>query len=202
MGSAGSWLANLSRTGIQNKFVKDALIGSTIGMTGDQLIRESTPYNGIADGLVKEGAKLYYDLKHPDRRRISTEDIEEYSTKYGDFDRRAWEEDVLKEAKINENRDYQKFLNGSAYLPLTFGAEFLNPLNWFNPVSMVSKIGLSRSFDNLGNELINGIFIDPINQFKRNQQIWNSGVIEVENETPQAVFDLFKNNKYLQSKNQ
>jgi hypothetical protein len=33
-------------------------------MTGDQLARELTPYNGIADGLVKQGAKLYYNLKH------------------------------------------------------------------------------------------------------------------------------------------
>lgn len=62
--TATNWLANLSKTGIQNKFVKDMLMESAIGMTGDQLARELTPYNGIADGLVKQGAKLYYNLKH------------------------------------------------------------------------------------------------------------------------------------------
>ena len=167
MGSAGSWLANLSRTGIQNKFVKDFLVGGTAAMLADEAVRQVTPYLGVADGLVKQGAKLYYDLKYPD---------------------------FEPQAKINENKDYQNFLNGNAYLPLTFAAEFANPANWFNPASAASKIGLSRTFDNLGNELVNGTFIDPINQFKRNQQIWKSGHIEVENETPQSVFDLFKNN--------
>lgn len=198
IGSAGSWLANLSRTGIQNKFVKDMLVGSTIGMTGDQLVREFTPYNGVADGLVKQGAKLYYDLKYPDVD-MTGETWENYRTKEGKIDWDVAFKDYFKQAKINENKDYQNFLNGNAYLPLTFAAEFLNPANWVNPASAASKIGLSRTFDNLGNELINGIFIDPTNQLKRNQQIWKSGHIEVENETPQAVFDLFKNNKHLQS---
>lgn len=198
IGSAGSWLANLSRTGIQNKFAKDMLVGSTIGMTGDQLIREFTQYNGVADGLVKQGAKLYYDLKHPDfdpRNEI----YKKYKTEDGKIDWDAAYKDQFNHAKINENKDYQNFLNGNAYLPLTFAAEFVNPANWFNPASAASKIGLSRTFNNLGNELVNGTFIDPINQFKRNQEIWKLGHLEVENETPQAVFDLFENNKHLQS---
>ena len=163
IGSAGSWLVNLSRTGIQNKFVKDMLIGSTIGMAGDQLVREFTPYNGVADGLVKEGAKLYYDLKHPNHEYVTNEQFKKYRKEDGTIDWDAWDEELDKKAKIDENKDYQNFLNSNAYLPWTFGAEFLNPLNYFNPLSMVSKIGLSRTFDNLGNTLIDGFKLDPIN---------------------------------------
>lgn len=56
------WLFTTS--GIQNKFAKDILVGTTANLIGDQLIREVTPYNGIADGLVKQGAKAYYNLKY------------------------------------------------------------------------------------------------------------------------------------------
>jgi hypothetical protein len=30
---------------------------------------------------------------------------------------------------MSANKDYQNFLNGNAYLPLTFAAEFVNPAN-------------------------------------------------------------------------
>lgn len=195
MGSAGSWLTNLSRTGIQNKFVKDILIGSTVGMTGDQLVREFTPYDGIADGLVKEGAKLYYDLKHPDRERLPYEGFEKYLKKDGHIDWDAWEEGTLKEAKINENKDYQNFLNGNAYLPLTFAAEFLNPLNWVNPVSMASKIGLSRSFDNLGNTVIDGFKLDPINMY--NDLYNRKGLYTELSVSPQEALNIFESHPNL-----
>lgn len=70
--TATNWLSNLSKTGIQNKFVKDILFGATTGMAGDQLVREFTPYNGVADGLVKQGAKLYYNLKHDTPTKANT----------------------------------------------------------------------------------------------------------------------------------
>jgi hypothetical protein len=65
--------------------VKDMLVGSTIGMTGDQLVREFTPYNGVADGLVKQGAKLYYDLKYPDVD-MTGETWKNYRTEDGKID--------------------------------------------------------------------------------------------------------------------
>lgn len=163
IGKVGSWLANLSRTGIQNNFVKDLLVGSTIGMIGDQVVRETTEYDGIADGLVKQAAKLYYDVKIPDGRITSSISPADYKTEDGKTDWDAWNEVQLKNVKMLENKEYQKFLNSNTYLGLTFGAEFLNPLNWVSPLSMASKVGLSRSFDKFGNMLTDGFKLDPIN---------------------------------------
>lgn len=202
MGNAGSWLANLSKTGIQNKFAKDILVGSTVGMIGDQLIREFTPYNGIADGLVKKGAKLYYDLKHRDIKPISNEDLKEYLKEDGNIDWDAWKADTLKEAKINENKDYQNFLNENAYLPWTFAAEFLNPLNWFNPVSAASKIGLSRTFDNLGNTLIDGFKLDPINiqNYLYKMKTWDPRST-MSSQEALNIFESYPNLKYIRAWN-
>jgi hypothetical protein len=66
--------------------VKDLLVGSTIGMTGDQLIRETTEYDGIADGLVKQAAKLYYDVKIPDSRITFDISPVDYKTEDGKTD--------------------------------------------------------------------------------------------------------------------
>ena len=44
---------NLLQNGITNQFARDMLIGSTTALTADQAVRTFTPYNGIADGMLR-----------------------------------------------------------------------------------------------------------------------------------------------------
>lgn len=47
---------NLFTNGITNKFARDFMIGATTGMVADELIRQTTPYEGIADGFIMQVA--------------------------------------------------------------------------------------------------------------------------------------------------
>lgn len=147
-GKALSYGRNLLNNGITNKFVRDMLLGSTIGLSADQAVRTFTDYNGIADGMLR-------------------------STFGDDIQKNPWYDYML------------------------FGAEFFNPFNLIAPASIASKTNLYRQFDNLGNELINGISIDPINQFKRSLKIKNGPIWTVESENPQDFMRSFLNNPKL-----
>jgi hypothetical protein len=94
-----------------------------------------------------------------------------------------------------ENKEYQKFLNSNAYLGLTFGAEFLNPLNWFSPLSMASKVGLSRSFDKFGNMLTDGFKLDPINMY--NDLYNRKGLYTELSVSPQEALNIFESHPNL-----
>lgn len=48
-----SYGRNLLQNGITNQYARDILIGSTIGLTADAAVKTFTPYNGVADGMLR-----------------------------------------------------------------------------------------------------------------------------------------------------
>lgn len=191
--AAYPYISSFFANPITQKIGKDMVIGTTASMGADEIARQVTPYAGVADGLVKELAKTYFDWKYTDHARSIPEDKSKYINENGHFDFRRFNQDYKMQADAASQRDYTNFLNSGAYPAWLFGAEFLNPVNWLNPTAVASKTGLSRQFDKLGNEVINGM-IDPGTAQQIRDRIINGGHFEVEGGDPVVIFNWLKNN--------